>query len=107
MAKAQDWKSLYNLLSDLEFFDAAYRGNEFEVKGYWQEVETNSFYKITDAYNKVCFSWNHIQSAVLRIEENRSWKQMHCLYLQTDNMTIEMFGSYETNFQENDDNEYP
>lgn len=28
------------------------------------------------------------------------------LYLQTDNMTLEMFGSYETDFQENDENAY-
>jgi tetratricopeptide (TPR) repeat protein len=52
-ASARAWQSLYDLLSDLDFFESTWRVNEFEVKGYWVQIEANTGLQMIDAYSIV------------------------------------------------------
>jgi len=53
LAQAQDMESLYKLLADLEFVDAAWRMNPFDIKRYWSQVESNSPFRLVEAYRSV------------------------------------------------------
>lgn len=53
LAKAEAWQRLYDLFSNLPFFDAAWEANEFEVREYWAQVEGNSTLRLADAYRSV------------------------------------------------------
>lgn len=53
LAQAKEWKKLYELMSDLAFFDMAFRTNEFEVKSYWSQIENNTSLNKVEAYKKV------------------------------------------------------
>ncbi len=53
LAEAKSWKSLSDLLTDGQFFAAAWDANEFEVKAYWSKIETNSPLRVVDAYRLV------------------------------------------------------
>ena len=50
LSEAEDWQRLYDLLSDLEFFKAAWEKDEFDVKGYWAKIEDSSKLSLVDAY---------------------------------------------------------
>jgi nephrocystin-3 len=53
LAQAKAWQRLYALLAGLQFFDAAWRANEFEVKANWALIEEHSSLRIVDAYRPV------------------------------------------------------
>ena len=53
LQEGKAWQRLYDLLADLDFFDAAWKKNKYGVKGYWVKVETNSNFKKVDAYKKI------------------------------------------------------
>ncbi|MGR3177951.1 MAG: hypothetical protein ACUZ8E_07830 [Candidatus Anammoxibacter sp.] len=50
LSKAGSYKRLYHLLTELPFFYAAYKANQFEVKAYWAQIESNSTLQMVDAY---------------------------------------------------------
>ena len=50
LSQAKSWQQLYDCLSDLPFFKAAWKRNSFEYKGYWVQIEANTKFKIVDAY---------------------------------------------------------
>jgi hypothetical protein len=39
LGQGEDWEGLYELLTDLDFFQRAWEANQFEVKAYWVQVE--------------------------------------------------------------------
>jgi tetratricopeptide (TPR) repeat protein len=53
LAQAEAWQRLYTLLADLAFFDAAWQGNQFEVKANWALIEEHSSFRMVDAYRPV------------------------------------------------------
>lgn len=53
LAEARAWQRLVDLLADLEFFDASWRANQFEVRASWTRVEASSDLRMTDAYRRV------------------------------------------------------
>ena len=67
LSKAGSYKRLYHLLSDIPFFEKAWNVNQFEVKGYWAQIETNSQLKMTDAYSPLVEAPGKISDA------NRLW----------------------------------
>ena len=66
LVQTKEWKRLYELMSNIQFFDRAWENNEFEVKAYWADIERNSFFKMIDGYREVIrnpkkfpiFIWN-------------------------------------------------
>lgn len=50
LAEAMAWQRLYDLLADMPFFDAAWRADQFEAKGYWAKIENESPLRVVDAY---------------------------------------------------------
>ncbi len=50
LAEAEEWQRLYDLLADREFFTAAWKANQHEVKAYWVRIETNADMQMVDAY---------------------------------------------------------
>ena len=52
-ARAENWQRLSGMLGDLDFFDAAWRLNQFDVREYWAEIEARSDYRMVDAYAPV------------------------------------------------------
>ena len=53
LAQAKAWQGLYDLLSHLPFFEAAWCANEFEVKAYWTQVDDNASLRMVEAYRGV------------------------------------------------------
>ncbi len=53
LAQAKACQGLYDLLSNLPFFEAAWCANKFEVKAYWVHVEENSSFRMVEAYREV------------------------------------------------------
>jgi len=53
LAQAKAWRRLYDLLADLEFFHAAWGGDDFEVRAYWAQVEASSDLEMVEAYRPV------------------------------------------------------
>ncbi len=53
LAEAESWQGLYDLLADLEFFEAAWQKNQFEVKRYWAKVQDACPLRLVDAYRSV------------------------------------------------------
>ena len=53
LEQAKAWGRLYELLADLPFFNAAWKHNQFEVKGYWTVIEENSPLRMIDAYQSI------------------------------------------------------
>ncbi|MBU2691941.1 MAG: tetratricopeptide repeat protein [Candidatus Eisenbacteria bacterium] len=66
LKSAREWKRLYGLLSDLDFFNAAWKTDPLEIKSHWAALESNSDFKMTVAYQPVLtdparfrdFAWN-------------------------------------------------
>jgi tetratricopeptide (TPR) repeat protein len=58
---------LYDLLSDLSFFSAAWQKDQFDVKAYWSYLESNSL-KMSDAYKPVLTSPENIP------DKNHVWQ---------------------------------
>ncbi len=50
LAKAESWLNLYDKLADLNFFDEAWKTDEYEVKRYWAKIEDSSSMRLIDAY---------------------------------------------------------
>ena len=53
LAQAGEWQRLYSLLANLDFISTAWKNNQFEVKSYWTQVESNSPYRMLKAYESV------------------------------------------------------
>ena len=53
LEQGQEWKRLYELLSDLKFFAAAWDRNQYEVKAYWAKVEGNSSLRMINGVKDV------------------------------------------------------
>jgi hypothetical protein len=53
LAQAEDCEELYKLLTDLDFFQRAWEGNQFEVKAYWVLVETHGAGDLLKGYQPV------------------------------------------------------
>jgi ATP/maltotriose-dependent transcriptional regulator MalT len=53
LAQAHSWTLLYDLLSDLTFFQAAWEANQFQVKVYWAQVEANAGLNKVEAYRQL------------------------------------------------------
>jgi tetratricopeptide (TPR) repeat protein len=53
LSKAGDWQRLYDLLGDLEFLNAAWKVDPFDIKRYWVQVEANSPLRMVNCYRKV------------------------------------------------------
>lgn len=53
LAQAQEWGQLHDLLVDLPFFTAAWETNQFEVKGYWAQLESHSPFRLVEAYHQM------------------------------------------------------
>jgi len=51
LAEAHSWHRLYNLLADLDFFDAVWNADEFDLKAYWARIVAESQLRMTDAYS--------------------------------------------------------
>ena len=52
-SEVKKWKQLYNLLSDLPFFEAGWKNNEYEIKTYWAAIEGNTNLRKTKGYKPV------------------------------------------------------
>ncbi|MCX6844512.1 MAG: tetratricopeptide repeat protein [candidate division WOR-3 bacterium] len=53
LAEAKSWQRLYDLLSDLDFFEQVWNANEFDVKAYWARVEAGWQLQMVAAYHPV------------------------------------------------------
>jgi len=53
LQQAEAWQRLFDLLADLDFFEALYKKDRQEVAIYWAAVEANSGLKRTQAYKGV------------------------------------------------------
>ncbi|HAF61903.1 MAG TPA: hypothetical protein DCK95_06210 [Anaerolineaceae bacterium] len=53
LAKAQNWQELYDLLSDVDFFQALWEHDRFDLKTYWATIEANSDLRRVDAYRAI------------------------------------------------------
>jgi tetratricopeptide (TPR) repeat protein len=53
LARAGDWDQLSDLLAQLDFFQAAYNTDPFNLENYWTLVEANSPHRMLDAYRPV------------------------------------------------------
>ena len=53
LEQAEKWQRLYDLLSNLNFFRAAWEADEFDIKTRWTQVETNSMLRLVEAYQPV------------------------------------------------------
>lgn len=56
LTQAQEWKQLYHLLSDMDFFQAVWEQNRFDLKMYWVSIEGNSDLRRVDAYREIAES---------------------------------------------------
>jgi len=48
--EARLWDRLFNLLRDLDMFDALWQQNSFDLKRYWTQMEAHSDFRMTRAY---------------------------------------------------------
>ncbi len=53
LSRAKSWQHLYDCLSDLPFFEAAWNRDASGFKGYWVQIEANTNLTIVDAYQPV------------------------------------------------------
>jgi tetratricopeptide (TPR) repeat protein len=53
LAEATAWQRLFDLLSDLSFFQAAWATDLFEVEAYWAQIEGQSSFRMLDAYRLI------------------------------------------------------
>jgi tetratricopeptide (TPR) repeat protein len=53
LARAEAWQRLYDLLGGRQFFISAWEHGQFEVKGYWTQIEENSPLRLVAAYRSV------------------------------------------------------
>jgi len=53
LGEAGEWQGLYELLTDLPFFSAAWQADKFEVQGYWTRIEGASGLRMVEGYRKV------------------------------------------------------
>lgn len=49
----EDWKKLFEILSDLEFFKSLWENDKFDTKQYWNKTNTNYRKTIINAYENV------------------------------------------------------
>jgi len=53
LAQAKSWQKLYELLSELKFFQELWKHNQFDLLTYWATIETQTNLKRVDAYFQV------------------------------------------------------
>lgn len=61
------WLELYDLLSDLKFFNAIWELNKYDAMSYWAGLEANSEYRIEDGYKKVIESPSDYTKYVMNV----------------------------------------
>jgi tetratricopeptide (TPR) repeat protein len=69
LAQAQAWQPLYDLLTGLPFFKAAWDENEFEVKAYWARLENDSNLRMVSGYKQVLDSPGDYQDYVITVSK--------------------------------------
>ena len=53
LAWARAWQRVFDLLTELPFFQAAWTADQYEVKGYWARIEANCSLRMVDGYRPV------------------------------------------------------
>ena len=53
LSQAEAWQRLHELLAQLDFLETAWNSDEFEIKRFWAEVESNSSFSMLDAYRPI------------------------------------------------------
>ncbi|MDE3090905.1 MAG: NACHT domain-containing protein, partial [Chloroflexota bacterium] len=53
LAQAKAWERLYTLLTDLQFFNAAWQIDVSDTRGYWAQIESNSPLRKVIGYQRV------------------------------------------------------
>jgi tetratricopeptide (TPR) repeat protein len=53
LAKAKSWQRLYDLLTNLEFFEKSWEKNKYDVMSYWATIERSSSVTLKEAYGNV------------------------------------------------------
>ena len=53
LLKGKNWESLFTILQETSFIDALLKTNSIDVQTYWSGIESNSHFKIIDAYWKI------------------------------------------------------
>ena len=85
LAEASEWKRLSELLSRLDFFEAAWKRDQFEVRKCWAKVESNSPFKAPDAYASIvsnpssCENPDILMSLALLFTEFGKQQEAHAL----------------------------
>ncbi len=72
--QAQDWKALFDLLSNPDNLSSVYRTNRYEILEYWHQLEEMSDFKICDAYERMlvmpeAYSYEQLTTIALLLEE--------------------------------------
>lgn len=53
LSKANAWERLAHLLRDVQFFNAAFDQNQFDVRTFWAEIEAQSPYRLMETYGPI------------------------------------------------------
>ena len=69
LSQAHEWALLQDCLTDLPFFEAVCKHNEFEALAFWQKIEDNSDLTCTNAYQKVLKSPDQYIDALFPLSE--------------------------------------
>jgi nephrocystin-3 len=84
LAKAGRWKQLYKLLSNISFFDAAWKINKSDVLTLWAMIQEHSKLHITNAYRYIMRNpekyAEYLPNLCEILEEFGYWKQPIKLY---------------------------
>lgn len=53
LAQAKAWQRLYNLLTDIQYLSKAWHHNQFDIRAYWTQIESESSLRMVDGYADV------------------------------------------------------
>ena len=96
LQQAEAWQGLFDLLADLDFFEALFKKDEQEVAIYWAAVEAGSGLKRTQAYKDVSkrglhmLNWlalNYMVAGYLE-EAMDLLKELEYVCRETDNLDV-------------------
>ena len=76
--KAKSWESLNNLLSEANFYLSAWNTNEFDVRSYWAQIETNSHYRMIDTYKYILEAPQKYNEVVWKLVHHFQSAGHHC-----------------------------
>ena len=74
LSQAGEWKLLYDLLLEEQFFDAAWDADSFEVKARWAQLEAQSAFTMKNAYQGIVddpsrFDPNYVWSLAILLND--------------------------------------